>query len=137
MPVEFQPRPDTQRIRQQKNVEQKTAAQDEHISGNQTSTFEGRHVSVGKTNAATIAPDIRQSSPEKSPAFRQVSAGENGFINRHEDNAQRPDIRKTGRLANLGKRLKSVGLRLIRLFFRRNRTAPTNHTQGNAHGTHA
>ena len=129
MPVTIQTSPDAQLIQQPGDVQQRTTTHGDRVSGDQTGTFAGRRVSIDRTNTGTIAPGIRQSSTPGSTAFRRVAVAENGFINSPESDAQRPDIRKAGRLASLGKRLKAAGRRLIRLFFLSKRTASTDHTQ--------
>ena len=136
MPVTIQTSPDAQLIQQPGNVQQRTATQGDRISADRTGTFEGRHVSIDTTNPGTIVPGTRQSSTPGSAAFRRVAVAENGFINRPESNAQRPDIRKAGRLASLGKRLKAAGRRLIRLFFLSKRTASTDHKTGRSESVH-
>ena len=131
MPVALQTSPEAQLIHQPDNVQQRTTTQADLVAGDRTGTFAGRHVSVENTHAGTIAPGIRQSPIPQPATFRRVTVTENGFVNRPGSASQRPDIRKTGRLASLGKRLKAAGRRLIRLFFLSKRTASTGRTQVN------
>ena len=129
MPVTLQTSPEAQLIRQPGNVQQRTAAQGDLVSGDRTGTFAGRQVSVDNTHAGTTAPGIRQSPIPQSTTFHRVAVAEGGFVNRPGSNRPAPDMRKAGRLARLGSFLKTAARRLIQQFFHGKRTASARHTQ--------
>ena len=130
MPVSFKSSPETQLIHPQDNVQQRTPPRGDRASAGRAVTHEGRQVSVNTADPGTIAPGIRRSSIADTAPFHRVALGEGGFVNRPDTSAApRPDIRKTGRLAGLGKLLKAAARRLIQQFFRSKRSGSAGHTQ--------
>lgn len=134
MPVSLTPNPDAQLIHQADDVQQRSAAQGDRSAADQGITHEGRRVSVDATSPETIAPGARQTSLPDTATSHRVAAGGDGFVNRPDGHAPRADIRKAGRLAKLGKRLKAAARRLIQKFFRSDRAAATGHGRVRAEG---
>ena len=122
MPVSFKSSPEPQLIHPQDNVQQRTPPQGERAAGDRAVTHEGRQVSVNAASPGTIAPGVRRSSIPGTAPFHRVAVGGGGFVNRPDTKAApRPDVRKAGRLAGLGRRLKAAARRLIQQFFRSKR----------------